>query len=84
MPTKCFFKHVREAVAYAKHEGGWIADCLDGTVIWYDAACWTVTPIINDVADYGGACIGTWPLFDTEHECHKFLTGKVDTVLVCV
>lgn len=82
MPTKCLFKTIRDAVAYAKEQGGWIADCEDGTVIWYDAACWQLTPIIHDTATHGSATIGVWPLFDADHECHQFLTGKSETVLV--
>ena len=41
MPVKCLFKSVSDAVAYAKGHGGWIADCEDGAVIWYDASHWT-------------------------------------------
>lgn len=83
MPTKCLFKTIADAVAYAKHHGGWIARCGGGVVAWYDAAEWTLTPILMDTNQYGDeATIGVWPLFDPDHESHQFLTGKLQTVLV--
>jgi hypothetical protein len=71
---RAYFDTTSEAVDHARKYGGWIAECEDGTVQWFCATRWTLTPILTEVNKNGGGTVGTWPLFDPEHGCHEFLT----------
>ena len=70
MLHRAFFDTTAEAVQHARQFGGWIAECTDGTVQWFDATKWTWSPICRAI---GEGTIGVWPLFDPDHECHKIL-----------
>jgi len=74
--TMCRFRSVADAVEYAKSWGGRIAVGEDGAVLWFDAAVFTLTPVIKYVAhNHGGGSVGVWPLFDPDHPCHAVLKG---------
>ena len=54
------------AVAYAVRHGGWIAQCDNGAVYWFDAAVYTITPVMEFVAKlcHGPFKVGVRDLFD--------------------
>lgn len=70
---RIFFLTLDLAVAHAKDHGGWIAECVDGSFQWFDAAHYTLTPIIAQIHHHGGGKIGTWPHFDPAHEMHTLI-----------
>ena len=77
-PLMCEFASVNDAVVWARDWGGWIADCEDGKIVWFDAAVYTLTPICKYVANvHGGGKVGTWPLFDPTHPCHSLLKQEI-------
>lgn len=59
------FPTLSAAIDHAKRMGGWIARCFDGTTYWFDAAVWTMTPIMKHAClSHNGADIGTWRDFE--------------------
>lgn len=64
MPHACRFHLIQEAVEWARQYGGWIAECADGAILWFDASVWTLTFILIDIKGHGNAEIGPWSRFD--------------------
>ena len=76
MPHQCQFLTLDDAIAWARQHGGWIANCKDGTVLWFSAENWTLTPICHFIGQrHDGGEVGTWPLWDAKHPCHSLLKG---------
>ncbi len=73
---RIFFLTLDQAVQHARDHGGWIAECCDGTVQWFDAAHFTLTPITTIVGQHGGGKIGVWPHFDPAHPMHELIESQ--------